>query len=277
MMSFLKIVRFEMNRFSKIYAVLIAVTIILQITGAIISAKKYLNFAHEVMYEQSMSVIGFVENYGSISLYTLTQSMWFFGPIALAIVTLLLYVFLIWYRDWYGKNPFIYRLLMLPTSRMNIYFAKSTVIFLMVLGLIAIQLILLPIENSLLKWIVPLDFRADMTVLEAVYAFDYLTVLIPRTFFDFIVHYSIGFLVVYLIFTAILMERCYRWKGIIFGLLYSALAIIIFLAPIIVTIRLEKMYLYPLELLFLQIVLGILVLGVTFWVNHYLLKHKVTV
>ena len=37
----------------------------------------------------------------------------------------MIYVFFIWYRDWLGKYTFAYRLLMLPTTRINIYFAKA--------------------------------------------------------------------------------------------------------------------------------------------------------
>ena len=47
------------------------------------------------------------------------------GPIALCVVVLIIYVFFIWYRDWLGKNTFIYRLLMLPTARIQCLFSKG--------------------------------------------------------------------------------------------------------------------------------------------------------
>ena len=40
-------------------------------------------------------------------------------------VILIIYVFFIWYRDWLGKNTFIYRLLMLPTARIQCLFGKG--------------------------------------------------------------------------------------------------------------------------------------------------------
>ena len=81
-------------------------------------------------------------------------------------VALIIYVFFIWYRDWLGKNTFIYRLLMLPTARINVYLAKATTILLFVLGLVALQLLLLPIEGQVLQWMVPTEFRTDMSINE---------------------------------------------------------------------------------------------------------------
>ena len=78
----------------------------------------------------------FIEQYGTLSFFDITQSTWFIGPIALCIAMLIIYVFFIWYRDWLGKNTFIYRLLMLPTNRLNIYLAKATTILLFILGLV---------------------------------------------------------------------------------------------------------------------------------------------
>ena len=71
----------------------------------------------------------------------------------------MIYVFFIWYRDWFGKSSFIYRLLMLPTKRIHIYFAKLTAIMFLVLGLIALQILLMPIEMQIVNSIVPADFR----------------------------------------------------------------------------------------------------------------------
>ena len=44
---------------------------------------------------------------------------------------------------------------MLPTARMNIYLAKATTILLFVLGLVALQLLLFPVEGQVLQWMVP--------------------------------------------------------------------------------------------------------------------------
>ena len=90
-------------------------------------------------------------NHGTMSFLNISKSVWFMGPIIVCGVTLIIYVFFIWYRDWLGKNTFSYRLLMLPTARINVYLAKATTILLYVLGLVALQLLLLPIEGTSIK------------------------------------------------------------------------------------------------------------------------------
>ena len=87
-----------------------------------------------------MSMSEYIEQFGISLLIHFVNSEWFVMPIVLCIAMLMIYVFFIWYRDWFGKNTFIYRLLMLPTERINIYFAKLTAIMLLVLGLITLQI-----------------------------------------------------------------------------------------------------------------------------------------
>src|SRR5690625_4962158 len=145
--------------------------------------------ANEEIYEQGISMAEFIEWNGMMSMVKVIGSMWFMGPIALCIAALIFYVFLIWYRDWFGKNTFIYRLLMLPTARLNIFFAKATNIFLMVLGLVALQILLLSIGSMVIKWIVPLDFRTDLSMDQMIGTFNYLAILFPYNFFDFTIHY----------------------------------------------------------------------------------------
>src|SRR5699024_11106150 len=98
---------------------------------------------NQAIYEDGMSQASFIEQFGQFSFYDFGMSLWFVGPIALSIVVLLIYVFFIWYRDWFAKNTFIYRLLTLPTARLNVYLSNAPTIFLMVLELVALQLILI--------------------------------------------------------------------------------------------------------------------------------------
>jgi hypothetical protein len=258
------------------YFILIGITIISQIIGVFVSAKSYVNIVNEKIYEESLSQKEFLDQYGSFSFHQIIDSLWFTGPIAICIVTLLIYLFFIWYRDWIGKNTFIYRLLMLPTTRMNFYLAKAATILIMVFGLIALQFLLLPIENKILQIMVPADFRMDLTFQEA---FDYrwLTILIPKTFMEFLIHYGAGFMVVLVLFTAILFERCFRWKGIVLAIIYCLVAAFVFLAPLFVHTFVIVNYFYPIELLGLEIITGLIVITGSIWMSHYLLKNKITV
>ncbi|SES99559.1 hypothetical protein SAMN05216389_104100 [Oceanobacillus limi] len=277
MNRYIKLVNFEFNRFLKIYLVLIGITIASQILGAIIRSNQYLNDMNDLLYEQLMTREAALEQLGKISFYHITQTVWFMGPIAICIVTLLIYMFFIWYRDWFGKNTFIYRLLMLPTARINVYFAKATTILLMVFGLVAIQLLMLPVGRRVLQWMIPVDFRVDQTIREILTSFDYLMILFPSTFYEFVIHYAIGFAVVLVVFTAILFERSFRWKGIVFGLIFGAFAVTIFIFPVIVQAFILPEFFYPIELFALECIAGLVVVSLSIWTSNYLLKKKIRV
>lgn len=277
MKNYLKLVNFELNRFMKIYLGLMGVTILSQLIGAYVVPKQYLNHAQETMVINSLTETEYVNNFGSLSLFDITQSGWVMGPIALCIVALIFYSFLIWYRDWFGKNTFIYRLLTLPTNRINLYFAKATAILLMTLGLVSLQLILFPLMDRILKWTVPDVFITNLSIHEAVSTFNYLSILFPPTFIDFVIHYGLGLLFIFVLFTALLLERSFGIRGIVLGISYCAFSLAIVLAPLIATEMLEKTFLYPMEYFFLELFLCIGLTVLSIILSHYLLQRKVTV
>lgn len=277
MKPYLKLVNFEMNRFIKIYAALITITIVSQLTGVFMISSKYLKNVKEVMGNSSMTTETFIEQYGIINFNDVMYSGWFIGPIAICVAALLFYVFLIWYRDWFGKNTFVYRLLMLPTARLNVYFAKATTIFISVLGLISVQILLLPLENALLKYLVPIEFRVDLAMTEIIQSSPYLGIFSPLSFFDFTIHYLIGFLFVFVVFTALLFERSYGIFGILMGSIYSAVSFAILISPLIISGLLERAFLYPMEYFILELILVLIVLTSSLFISRFLLNKKITV
>ncbi|HLS09561.1 hypothetical protein [Lentibacillus sp.] len=276
MNRFMKLVNFELSRFMKIYLVLVAMTVVVQVAGVIVKANEYIGKANQAINEDGLSMAQFVEQNGVMSFMDFTRSLWFMGPIAICAAALIFYIFMIWYRDWFGKNTFIYRLLMLPTARLNVYLAKAASIVLMVLGLVSIQLIILPLENRVFKWMVPVDFRSDMTLGQIV-NWNYLSILVPQTFVEFILYYGAGFMAVSVLFTAILFERSFRWKGLLLGIGYVTLSVIIFALPVLSELFLNRNYFYPLEMLGLEVALGLIVTFMSIWMGHYLLTKKITV
>jgi hypothetical protein len=277
MNRYLKLVNFEFNRFLKFYLILIGITILSQMIGVIIESQIYVDRANELIYEQFIPKDKIIEQIGKISLIDITNTFWFLGPIALCIVTLVIYVFFIWYRDWLGKNTFIYRLLMLPTSRIHIYLAKATTILLFVLGLVALQLLLLPIEGPVVKWIVPSEFRTDLPVHELIINSEYYRILLPHSFIDFILFYGVGMAAVFIVFTAILFERSYRKIGIIYGILFCLFSLVIMAVPILLDSFVLIRYFYPIELLFMELIAGCIVLAIAIWTSNFLIKNKVRV
>jgi hypothetical protein len=276
MNRYLKLVNFEFNRFWKLYIVLMGVTMLSQIIGVLVESRNYVNKANKLIYGELMPKSQFIEQFGTMSFFNISQTIWFMGPIALCAVTLIIYAFFIWYRDWFGKNTFIYRLLMLPTARLHIYLAKATTILLFILGLVALQLLLIPVENQILQWMVPNEFRTDLTV-NAIMNVPYLEILFPKTFTEFILYYGGGMAAVFLVFTVILFERSFRIKGVFYGILYSGLSLLLFLAPLLVDEFVLNHYFYPLELFFMEVGTVFIILAGAIWTGNFLIKNKVRV
>lgn len=278
MKNFFKLVNFELNRFMKLYVVLLIVILLVQILGTIIVAKNYMNKVNSEVIQGGMSQFEFMQTYSLFSMQDVTYSMLFMIPIAIGVAALLFYLFFIWYRDWFAQNTFIYRLLMLPTARMNIFLAKLTVIMLTVLGLVVYQIILLMIQINIVKWIVPKVYRVDVTVAEITNFHPYLRIIIPQDFTEFLIAYGIGLCFVVVMFTAILMERSFRLKGIIVGVLYIFTVIFVFALPFIIQYMvIGKEYLYVEEMFAIEIVLWLMIVFVSLFISSYLLKNRVTV
>ncbi|WP_026695246.1 hypothetical protein [Peribacillus kribbensis] len=279
MNRFTKLLNFELKRFSKIYAVLLGLTILVQFLGTYLISRSYMSDARKEMRLNVLSQAEYIMKFGLVDFSNkVMNSLWFAAPIAICAAALILYIFLIWYRDWSGKNTFIYRLLMLPASRSSIYFSKALAIFLMVLGLVGVQLLIFPLEVGLFKALVPGAFRRDFPVLTLLQNNTITSVFLPKTFAAFLLYYSLGLLALFSLFTAVLLERSYRIKGIVLGILYCAAVLIILFAPIFIleTLGLGD-YLYPEELLSLVLIIGLILLGCTIWLGCRLITKKVSV
>lgn len=276
MKRYLKLVNFEFNRFLKLYLVLIGVAISMQIIFLFSISRQYLRNVKYMMEEELMSKEKYIDQFGTLSMGHIVQSTWFLSSIVICVVVLLIYVFFIWYRDWLGKNTFAYRLLMLPTARLNVYIAKVTTILIFLFGLVALQIFLLPIESQILKWLVPSEFLTDTAINELV-RYGYLIVFYPNSVFQLFVYYGTGIASLFVVFTAILFERCYRLKGILFAVLYVIASGIVFFAPVLIDTFLLDFYFFSYELFMLEVFAGIIVIIGATWIGNYLLNNKIRV
>ncbi|OMF24139.1 hypothetical protein BK133_23260 [Paenibacillus sp. FSL H8-0548] len=280
MNRFLKLVHMEIHRFRWVLIGLLSITAVCQISALIWTLKKALAQKEE----QLLGDIGRSSYYADVpDIITFewamfNTQMWFILPILLCIGVLSVYVFFVWYRDWMGRNTFIYRLLMLPTARHNLYFAKITAFLLFVFTIVAFQLILLPVEEFVLKLVVPADLRAESHILDVLTINQALVELIPRQFEQFFYKYGLGTVAVLAIFTAILLERSYRRWGILYGLLYLLGCVLVVTSPIFYFgLNSQIIYLYPNEIYLLAMFLFILVASVSVWLGIRLLAKKITV
>lgn len=276
MKNYIKLVNFEVNRIIKLYIGLLIITTISQFIGFFWKTTTYLSQAENMIKHGGMSQTTFIEQYGPFNMFEIIHTLWFVGPIALGVAAVMIYIFLIWYRDWLGKNTFIYRLLMLPTSRVNVLLAKATTIMLGVFGLVAFQYILLIVQSAALKWRIPKAFRIDLTIPEIINNQEYLMIIMPKTFTQFVLNYGAGITFLFICFTVILFERSFRIKGAIAGILYALFSSSLFALPFLILIWLEK-DVYPSEAILILVGIGAVVLSSSVGLNSYLIKRKVTV
>lgn len=274
MKNYVNLLHFEVNRFWKLYVVLIVMVVISQIAGVVLTARREVAQAQEQMKLGQLTAEQYTLKYGNISFDYLLYSPWFQIPVLLCVAVLLIYVFFIWYRDWFAKGTFIYRLLMLPTARIQIYFAKLMTIMLYVLGLVAVQTMLMQLNLKLFEMIIPTEIRGDVP-LQIIYNRDFLDWFYPNKGTDFILLYSLGLLFVAVIFTCILLERSYGWKGIILAVIYAIVSGVIFMLPFILDSITN--YLYPEELIAIAVAIGIVLFMYAVWLASRLLTNKIKV
>lgn len=278
MKSYLKLLNFELNRFMKLYLLLMLFVGIVQTATVIFYSFTYMQLVKDASASSRMTPEKFIESYWKFSLAEVIYTNGFMIPIIIAVAGLVFYMFFIWYRDWFARNTFIFRLLMLPTDRMNIYFAKLTTIMLTVFGMLAFQIVMLLFYKQIVEWIVPLVYREDLSIGILISSSLYLNMFIPSSFSSFIVTYGLGFTAVVVVFTIILLERSYKWIGLIYGIIYASVALLIYALPVIIQfIVFNKIYLYLEELFWIEVVITILIVICSLVMSNYLLKKKVTV
>lgn len=274
MNHYVKLVNFEVKRFWKLFVTIVIVVGLAQIIGAIINSLSFKNRAQETMLQEQIMESEFVLEFGPYSLHKFLYSEYFMLSVMFAVTVLVIYLFFIWYRDWLGKSSIIYRLLMLPTERRNVYFAKLTAIMLFVFCLVGMQVVLLEVVDQITQSIIPEQLRVDEGIVFT-YSNEVLTLLYPQTFLHFVLTYGLGLTIVTIVFTAILFERSYHLKGIFIAVLYSMVSIFIIAIPAI--LQSITHYFYKNELILMTVVSSILALGLAIYIADYLLKRKIKV
>jgi hypothetical protein len=279
MNRYLKLVHMEVHRFRWVLAVLMGITAISQISALIWTLTKELSRRKEELpLNMGDSYLAPAPENLTFEWAIFNTQIWFILPILACIGVLALYVFFIWYREWFGRHTFIYRLLVLPTARRNIYLAKISAFLLFVFSFVSFQLALLPVEKMIFKLVVPSDQRADSHIVDAISRNQALVGLVPRQFEQFLYYYGIGTIAVLAIFTAILLERSYRRLGILYGVLYLAGCVSAVMLPFFfLGVDNNFMYVYSNEMFVIELAMCVLVLCLSVWLGMRLLAKKITV
>lgn len=276
--AFIKLTSFELDRFSKFLVTLMSVTVIANIAGFIIIPMSYINDINKYMVEESASVQVAIEDFSHFSLSQVINSVWVMGPIALGIISLVLYSFFIWYREWFGKNTFAYRLLMLPIPRMSIYFSKLVVIFIGIFSLVSIQIVSLYIGYLIGTAIMPSEYTIAVTFIEMLYSQDVFYSVLPLQGGLFFLYIGLGLVGIIVLYTLILLERSFAIKGMVIGVIYGIISVSVAVFPLLFREIFNNYFiLYDSELALLVAGILILISSLSILISRYLINHKITI
>ncbi len=156
MRNYLKLLHMEIHRFRSILFVLMGLTALVQICAIAFSTIGEINERNAYFQQTGKPAETF---FAAMSFTRMVQNtqFWFAVPVGLSIAVLVIYAFLIWYRDWFGRSTFAFRLLALPSERRNVYFAKLTAILTFIFAMLGFQLLLMPICRAVFTMIAPAD------------------------------------------------------------------------------------------------------------------------
>ncbi|MFP7332214.1 hypothetical protein SFC23_02475 [Shouchella clausii] len=272
-MRFLSLLHFEWQRVSKVYFCLFGLVSAIQLIAIyVLASTKTANLTNEALIT-NVPLEQIAESY-SIRWDSLYGGLPIIGSIMMAIAIMLAYSLLIWYRDWFSKNNVITRLLMLPINRAQLFAAKLLLLFLLVLGLVALQIVLVTIGNKIIEAVVPSElFLAPLSMAQIMQTNRLFSLLIPLDPFVFVLAYGLGFAFLTALFSAILLERSFRVKGALLGALY--LAFVFWLNSFFFISDLYS-HVFPSEALLIAVATGLTTIVLSSWLSIYLIRKKVS-
>lgn len=222
MKKFINLLNFELNRFLKFLLPALVIAVVMQLASVLNLVFSYNKKAKSIMASGPGTVQSVVNDINTLSMRDLTGSGLFNYSLVLLVSIFVFYSFFVWYRDWLGKNTFIYRLLMLPIGRFQIFLTKSLSFLIGGFLVFSVQFGLFFIESALMKQlIVQQEFFVSLNIhdIHPMYDFMFGTIF-PNSMIEFLSTYGFAFAALVVLFTAIILERSFGIKGLISGVVY---------------------------------------------------------
>nr|WP_317332189.1 hypothetical protein [uncultured Romboutsia sp.] len=190
---------------------------------------------------------------------------------AFSVLLCLLYSLFIWYRDYFSKSKTIATLLMLPQKRFNIYIAKFITVTSMIFGVISVQFLFWFIDLVVIKSILNVNVEGFTNVFETILvAQNRFSNLIFSQPIDFLMIDVLGVaLAVIVMFTGVIIERSYNKIGVILGVGYIFVSIMLY---VFLTAQYEQ---YVDILLKVQIAYYIVTFVISILVSRTLLNKRI--
>lgn len=274
MKKFTGLFLFEINRIKKAYFLLVGAVILLQVASVVLASNNYMSIFRNYQKETMGNTYEFLENRGKFDFFQVQSHVLFEFSIVLGVLALLVYAFVIWYRDWIGKNNLSYRLLAIPGSRISVFYAKIACILLLMGGLLAMQVIMLYVGEILTGLIIPSEMFEATQFLGHTSKGEAVSYVLPTRILDFVLHYTVGITVLVIAKLTIILQLSYKWKGLASGIALAG--VLIFM---LITFFMSDLvsYIFPLETLVLMIAFCVLATGSALVAIHYLMKNKISV
>lgn len=273
----IKLTDFELGRVSKLLFTLMGFTLISNLIAYVVLPYNFMRQIKEYTVANTDSVLQIQEHFSKFSFYNVVDSIWIIAPIFVGITAILFYSIFTWYREWFGKNTFAYRLLLLPVARMNIFFSKLITVFISIFTLLATQMVSIAIGYPIISLIVDSNFL-DQTSLIEILRHSAFVFLFPMNVWYFLAINGTGLVILLGLFSVILMERSFGVKGIILGVGYVGLSTLIILAPLsIPSVWQNYFIIYSTETLMIEIALFTLSGLLSIFISRHLINHKITI
>lgn len=185
-------------------------------------------------------------------------------------LTLILFGFYLWYKEWFGASKRIYTLLSIRGSRFRILTSKLLVFMLIFSSFYGVVLLNIFISEVLMNFMLPEQAVANHLVQNFLIHSQYLPLVIPVSLDSLI--YQLAFLV--MIFTIlsvfVLLDRSKKIWGLISGLIYVIGSIALF-------IYINTLDLFSSEKLLINWAFTGVFIFLSAAISYYLLKKKVSI
>lgn len=193
-----------------------------------------------------------------------------FMVICFGILVIFLYAIIIWLREWFGNNKTVYTLMSLPVSRHSIILSKLICILIMGSTFIATHIIALFIDNFILNTFMASGVIQKEDVLKSFFHSP-ICEIFPNNLPMFIFMFSIIMCAVLIIFNCVMLERSFRWKGIVLGIINIIITVFLYVkVPSMANLFIKETVIY-------YSLLSIVLILLNYYATSYLLENKVHV
>ncbi|MGL5693013.1 MAG: hypothetical protein ACRCXA_02990 [Peptostreptococcaceae bacterium] len=145
-----------------------------------------------------------------------------------AIIICILYSFVIWYRDFMGKNKSIYTLYMLPINKFDIYLSKLMMVVSLIFGIILTEILVWIMSSLIITNVTSVSMNEFIEVISKINAYDILSFIRFSTI-EFIMVNILGVIsAIMSIFTGVIIHKSFKKIGVILGIVYIIGSIVYF-------------------------------------------------